>query len=196
MRIVGQCQPVSFQGAAGTTVSSNLPLRRPRQIYTAAQARYLVGCAHRAFGCNGRKRYNSGMGKSPRYTPEHAAAGLDTKFPEIETWPNQFPGYEIVVDDPEFTSVCPKTGLPDFGVLAIRYMPDKSCLELKSLKEYLQCYRNLGIFQENVVNQVLEDVVKWAKPVWAEVRGEFRPRGGISTTIVAKWPRPKGQERS
>jgi 7-cyano-7-deazaguanine reductase len=132
------------------------------------------------------------MPKSPRYTPEHAAAGLDHKFPEIETWPNQFPGYEIVVDDPEFTSVCPKTGLPDFGVLKIQYMPDKHCLELKSLKEYLQSYRSLGIFQENVVNQVLEDVVKWAKPVWAEVRGEFRPRGGISTTIVARWPRPKG----
>jgi len=129
------------------------------------------------------------MPKSPRYTSEHAAAGLDAKFPEIETWPNQFPGYEIVVDDPEFTSVCPKTGLPDFGVLHIRYMPDKHCLELKSLKEYLQCYRNLGIFQENVVNQVLEDVVKWAKPAWAEVKGEFRPRGGISTTIIAKWPR-------
>ena len=140
------------------------------------------------------KRYNSGMAKSPRYTSEHAAAGLDAKFPEIEIWPNQFPGYEIVVDDPEFTSVCPKTGLPDFGALVIRYMPDKSCLELKSLKEYLQCYRNLGIFQENVVNQVLEDVVKWAKPVWAEVKGEFRPRGGISTTIVAKWPRPKGRK--
>jgi len=136
-------------------------------------------------------RYNRSMPKSPRYTPEHAAAGLDAKFPEIETWPNQFPGYEIVVDDPEFTSVCPKTGLPDFGVLKIQYTPDKRCLELKSLKEYLQCYRNLGIFQENIVNQVLEDVVKWAKPVWAEVRGEFRPRGGISTTIVARWPRPK-----
>lgn len=131
------------------------------------------------------------MPKSPRYTPEHAASGLDAKFPEIETWPNQFPGYEIVVDDPEFTSVCPKTGLPDFGALKIQYMPDRHCLELKSLKEYLQSYRNLGIFQENVVNQVLEDVVKWAKPVWAEVRGEFRPRGGISTTIVARWPRPK-----
>jgi len=138
-------------------------------------------------------RYNRGMPKSPRYTPEHAAAGLDAKFPEIETWPNQFPGYEIVVDDPEFTSVCPKTGLPDFGALKIHYMPHKQCLELKSLKEYLQSYRNLGIFQENVVNQVLEDVVKWAKPVWAEVRGEFRPRGGISTTIVARWPRPKKQ---
>jgi len=93
--------------------------------------------------------YNIAMPKSPRYTPEHAQAGLDAKFPEIETWPNQFAGYEIVVDDPEFTSVCPKTGLPDFGVLTIRYMPDKRCLELKSLKEYLQAYRNLGIFQEN-----------------------------------------------
>ena len=72
------------------------------------------------------------MPKRPRYTPEHAKAGLDTEFPEIETWPNQFQGYEIVVDDPEFTSVCPKTGLPDFGTLTIRYMPDKRCLELKS----------------------------------------------------------------
>jgi 7-cyano-7-deazaguanine reductase len=126
-----------------------------------------------------------------RYTPEHAAAGLDYNFPEIETWPNQFPGYEIVVDDPEFTSVCPKTGLPDFGNIVIRYVPDQLCLELKSLKEYLQSYRNLGIFQENVVNQVLEDVVRWAKPVSAEVKGEFRPRGGISTIVIARWPRPK-----
>lgn len=135
------------------------------------------------------------MAKEPRYTPEHAKAGLDAKFPEIETWPNQFPGYEIEIDDPEFTSVCPKTGLPDFGHLTIRYMPDKRCLELKSLKEYLFTYRNLGIFQENVVNRVLEDVVRWAKPVWVEVYGEWRPRGGISGTIVAKWPRPKNGRR-
>jgi len=141
------------------------------------------------------KRYNHSMPKQGRYTPEHAAAGLDAKFPEIETWPNQFPGYEIVIDDPEFTSVCPKTGLPDFGVITLRYQPDKKCLELKSYKEYLQSYRNLGIFQENVINQVLEDVVRWAKPVWAEVKGEFRPRGGISTTVVARWPREKGRER-
>ena len=97
--------------------------------------------------------YNSNMPKQPRYTPEHAKAGLDAKFPEIETWPNQFPGYEIVIDDPEFTSVCPKTGLPDFGVITLRYMPNKSCLELKSYKEYLQSYRNLGIFQENIVTK-------------------------------------------
>jgi 7-cyano-7-deazaguanine reductase len=144
--------------------------------------------------------YNSRMPKSPRhtsprYTAEHASAGLDHDFPEIETWPNQFPGYEIVVDDPEFTSVCPKTGLPDFGNIVIRYVPDRLCLELKSLKEYLQAYRNLGIFQENIVNQVLEDVVRWAKPVWAEVKGEFRPRGGISTIVIARWPRgKKGQK--
>jgi 7-cyano-7-deazaguanine reductase len=135
--------------------------------------------------------YNSPMPKSPRYTAEHASAGLDHNFPEIETWPNQFPRYEIVVDDPEFTSVCPKTGLPDFGTIVIRYMPDRLCLELKSLKEYLQSYRDLGIFQENIVNRVLEDVVRWAKPVWAEVKGDFRPRGGISTVVIAKWPREK-----
>jgi 7-cyano-7-deazaguanine reductase len=88
-------------------------------------------------------------------------------FPAIETWQNQFPGYEILIDDPELTSVCPKTGLPDFGTLTIRYMPRERCLELKSLKEYLFSYRNLGIFQENIVNQVLEDVVKACDPVWA-----------------------------
>ena len=135
--------------------------------------------------------YNDEMQKSSRYTTEHAESGLDASFPDIETWPNQFPAYEIVVDDPEFTSVCPKTGLPDFGTITIRYRPAKDCLELKSLKEYLQSYRNLGIFQENIVNRVLEDVVRCARPVWAEVKGDFRPRGGISTVVVARWPRPE-----
>jgi 7-cyano-7-deazaguanine reductase len=146
------------------------------------------------------RRSPSSRYASPRYTAEHASAGLDHDFPEIETWPNQFPasgqaGYEIVVDDPEFTSVCPKTGLPDFGNIVIRYVPDRRCLELKSLKEYLQAYRNLGIFQENIVNQVLADVVRWAKPVWAEVKGEFRPRGGISTVVIARWPRAKKSQK-
>jgi 7-cyano-7-deazaguanine reductase len=126
-----------------------------------------------------------------RYTDEHAEAGLSARMPDIESFPNQFPGYEIVIDHPEFTSVCPKTGLPDFGAITIRYMPDKRCLELKSLKEYLLEYRNLGIFQENVVNRILEDVVRAAKPVWAVVNGAFRPRGGIATTIEARYPRPK-----
>jgi 7-cyano-7-deazaguanine reductase len=74
-------------------------------------------------------------------------------------------------------------------------VPDKYCLELKSLKMYTLAYRNLGIFQENVVNQVLDDVVRWAKPVWAEVKGDFRPRGGISTVVTARWPRPRGKSR-
>ena len=72
--------------------------------------------------------------KTTGYTDDHAKSGLDAKFPAIETWQNQFKAYEILVDDPEFTSVCPKTGLPDFGVLTIRYMPREKCMELKSLK--------------------------------------------------------------
>lgn len=139
---------------------------------------------------------DSRMPQKPRYTPEHAKSGLDFDFPEIETWPNQFPAYEIEIDIPEFTSVCPKTGLPDFGVLTLRYMPRKHCLELKSLKEYLTCYRNLGIFQENIVNRVLDDVVRAAYPEWALVRGIFRPRGGIGTTVEARWPRPTTSKRS
>ncbi len=124
------------------------------------------------------------------YTDTHAASGLDHEFPSIDVWENQFPGYEILIDDPEFTSICPKTGLPDFVVLTIRYMPRKECMELKSLKEYLFVYRNLGIFQENIVNQVLDDVVRSCNPVWCKVVGDFRPRGGISTIVEATYPRP------
>jgi len=126
------------------------------------------------------------MSKSQRYTPEHASAGLDFKFPEIETWPNQFPGYEIVVDDPEFTSVCPKTGLPDFGVLNIRYMPDKVCLELKTLKLYLWSFRDDGIFYERAVNRILDDLSNACKPRWMEVVGDFNIRGGIKSIITAR----------
>ncbi|GAC1649461.1 MAG: preQ(1) synthase [Acidobacteriaceae bacterium] len=128
---------------------------------------------------------------APRYTETHAKSGLDHPFPDIECWPNQFPAYEILIDIPEFTSVCPKTGLPDFGVLTLRYMPREKCLELKSFKEYLTGYRNLGIFQENIVNRILEDVVRAADPIWAEVKGRFRPRGGIGTIVEARWPRPE-----
>ena len=127
------------------------------------------------------------------YTDDHAKSGLDVQFPAIETWRNQFRAYEILIDDPEFTSVCPKTSLPDFGVLTIRYMPKEKCLELKSLKEYLFVYRNLGIFQENIVNRVLEDIVRAAAPVWCEVKGVFNPRGGIGTTVIARHPRPEAK---
>ena len=129
------------------------------------------------------------------YTSDHASAGLNHTFPAIESFENQFPGYEIEIDIPEFTSVCPKTGLPDFGTVWIRYMPNKRCFELKSLKEYINEYRNLGIFQENVVNKILEDVVSATKPVWCEVRGQFKSRGGIGTFVMARWPRPKKQEK-
>ena len=121
------------------------------------------------------------------YTDEHAEAGIDAPLPEIETWPNQFPGYEIEISIPEFTSVCPKTGLPDFGQLTLHYVPDKLCLELKSFKMYTLAYRNLGIFYENVVNRFLRDVVKAAKPVSASVTGEFTPRGGLHSRITATY---------
>jgi len=127
------------------------------------------------------------------YTDEHAAAGVHAPLPEIETWPNQYADYEIEIDQPEFTSVCPKTGLPDFGKIVLRYVPDKQCLELKSYKLYLNAYRNLGIFQENVVNRVLEDVVKAAKPKSATVIGDFAPRGGLGTLVTASWSRKRGK---
>ena len=97
------------------------------------------------------------MKKSRQYTDEHAAAGVHEDLPEIETWPNQYAGYEIEIEMPEFSSICPKTGLPDQGNLRLIYTPSKHCLELKSLKMYTLAYRNLGIFQENVVNRVLAD---------------------------------------
>ena len=129
------------------------------------------------------------------YTDEHAKGGLGAALPEIETWPNQFRDYEIEIVLPEFSSVCPKTGLPDFGKLVLRYVPDKLCLELKSYKMYLLEYRNLGIFQENVVNRVLRDVVAAANPVSAIVIGDFTPRGGLSTLITAGYSRrtPRGK---
>ena len=118
--------------------------------------------------------------------------------PEIEVWPNQYEtGYEIEIEMPEFTSICPKTGLPDHGTLILRYIPDKYCLELKSLKMYTLAFRNLGIFQENVVNRMLADVVRFAKPVRAELIGDFLPRGGVHTKVTTQYQRPKQKrERS
>ena len=127
--------------------------------------------------------------KPGKYTDKHAVSGVHERLPKIDTWPNQYPGYEIEIVMPEFTSVCPKTGLPDHGTLRLIYTPDKLCLELKSLKMYMLAYRNLGIFQENIVNKFLEDVVRAAKPVRASVTGEFASRGGIATKVTARWPR-------
>src|SRR5271170_7793767 len=122
------------------------------------------------------------------YTAAHARAGINAKLPKIETWENQFQGYEILIRIPEYTSICPKTGLPDYGAISIRYEPNKLCLELKSLKMYLLAYRNLGIFYENAVNRMLRDIVAAVRPRWCEVRGEFTPRGGLTTEIEAFWP--------
>ena len=127
------------------------------------------------------------------YTDEHAKAGIDANLPAIETWENQFPNYEIEIAIPEFTSVCPKTGLPDFGKIVLRYIPDKLCLELKSYKMYLLEYRNLGIFQENAVNRILKDVIRATKPVEATVIGDWAPRGGLSSLITASWRRGRGK---
>lgn len=111
------------------------------------------------------------------------------KSPEVETWHNIYPERDYVIDIeiPEFTCLCPKTGLPDFARITVRYTPDKLCIELKSLKYYELSYRNRGIFHENVINKFLEDLVKACKPRWMEIVGEFNARGGIKTTVKAEY---------
>lgn len=126
------------------------------------------------------------------YTDEQAQAGIDASLPEIETWPNSYPGYEIEIAIPEFTSMCPKTGLPDFGKLTLSYVPAERAVELKSLKMYMLSYRNLGIFYENAVNRFLRDIVKACDPVRANLVGEFTPRGGIVSKITARYSRDGG----
>jgi 7-cyano-7-deazaguanine reductase len=110
----------------------------------------------------------------------------------IETFPNPRPGrdYEIAIACPEFTSVCPKTGLPDFGEIRITYVPDELCVELKSLKLYLVEYRNQGIFYEQVTNQILDDLVSACRPRRMTVVGDFTPRGGIKTAVSVTYQKP------
>ena len=107
---------------------------------------------------------------------------------EIETFPNPFPGrdYNIDMECPEFTCLCPKTGQPDFGILDISYIPDKLCIELKSLKIYLTSYRNEGGFHEKVVNIILDDLVSACKPKKMKIVGDFNVRGGIHTTVTVE----------
>ena len=122
-----------------------------------------------------------------RYTEDQARSGIHAKLPPIECWENQYPEYEIEIIIPEYTAICPKTGLPDFGTIYVNYAPDKWCLELKSLKEYITAYRNLGIFYENAVNRILHDLVSACKPLHMKVRGEFTPRGGIQSRVEAAY---------
>lgn len=115
--------------------------------------------------------------------------GLQT--PPIDTWTNQYSDKEYTVEMiiPEFTCICPKTGLPDFATITIRYVPNKNCVELKSLKEYIVSYRNVGIFHEHVVNKILDDFVRACDPISAEVLGDFNVRGGIKTVAKANYKR-------
>jgi len=126
------------------------------------------------------------------YSKIHARAGINTPLPKIECFENQFKNYEITISIPEFTSVCPRTGLPDFGTITIRYIPDQWCAELKSLKMYILAYRNLGIFYENVVNRILKDFVKATKPIRSAVIGEFNIRGGMKSMVEATYPSKPG----
>ena len=109
--------------------------------------------------------------------------------PTLETFPNPRPerDFEIAIDCPEFTSMCPKTGLPDFGAIRIRYVPDARCVELKSLKYYLLEFRNRGIFYEAVTNQILDDLVAVCAPRRMTVIGDFTARGGITTRVTAEY---------
>ena len=115
-------------------------------------------------------------------------------MPPLETFPNpnRDRDYEIAIRCPEFTSVCPKTGLPDFGEIRISYTPDERCIELKSLKYYLIDFRNKGIFYEAVTNQILDDLVAACAPRRMTVVGDFSVRGGISTTVSATYEKPHG----
>ena len=135
-----------------------------------------------------RKRY-----RKPRLNLLGKTVGIPAS-PEkarLETFPNEYPQqrYWVTFDCPEFTCLCPVTRQPDFGRITIRYVPNKTCLEAKSLKLYLHSYRNVGIFGEHLINRILEDVVNACKPHQAEVTGEFNPRGGISLKIQAGYPR-------
>lgn len=116
-----------------------------------------------------------------------AADKPKTEFPEIEIWDNLYPNrtYTISISVPEFTSVCPMTGLPDYGTITVDYVPDKGCIELKAFKYYILAYRNHGIFYENVVNKILDDIVAACNPKYLKVTGDFTPRGGISTAVIA-----------
>ncbi len=132
----------------------------------------------------------------PGYTKEHARSGLDARLPKIDCFENQFENYEITITIPEFTSVCPKSGLPDFGTITIRYVPNKWCVELKSLKDYILSYRNLGIFYENAVNRILRDFVKASRPIRATVTGDFNARGGMKSTVEASHPPKPGGKKA
>lgn len=134
------------------------------------------------------------MGNKIRKKKRSSYEGLQSRVrslqtPAIEVWKNQYPDkeYNIVLEMPEFTCICPKTGLPDFAFIKIEYSPDKYCIELKSFKMYTIFYRDKGIFHEHLANKMLEDFVKACRPRWAKIIAEFNPRGGIKTTVMREY---------
>lgn len=114
---------------------------------------------------------------------------MKDRFKLLETFENEYPerDYTIIHDAPEFTSLCPKTGQPDYGQITIEYIPDRQCIELKSLKLYFQSYRNDGIFYESVTNKILDDLVKACEPRYMYITAEFNVRGGISSIIEVEY---------
>jgi 7-cyano-7-deazaguanine reductase len=112
-------------------------------------------------------------------------------LPELETWTNQYADrdYNVRLEIPEFNCICPKTGLPDFATIEIDYVPDRLCVELKSLKQYITAFRNLGIFHEHAVNRILDDFVRAVMPRRAVIEGVFNARGGIRTSVRAEYQR-------
>lgn len=116
----------------------------------------------------------------------------DLTTPAIETFRNVYADreYRIDLEFPEFTAICPKTGLPDFGTIFISYKPREVCLELKSLKEYLTFFRDVGIFHENVTNRLCDDIARACRPAWLRVHADYNVRGGIKTRVTAVYRAP------
>jgi 7-cyano-7-deazaguanine reductase len=121
---------------------------------------------------------------------------MKNKLNLLETFKNEYPNrdYNIIHVAPEFTSLCPKTGQPDFGTITIEYVPDKICVELKSLKLYLNSFRNDGIFYDRVANRILDDLVNVCKPRYMLITAEFNVRGGISSIIEAEYIKTKSKK--
>jgi 7-cyano-7-deazaguanine reductase len=134
-----------------------------------------------------------------RHNKKKSLTGLDRRYDNqgtesidvgvLETFPYEYPGKDTVVDieTNEFTAVCPYSGLPDFGIIKIHYLPGKEIIELRSLKYYLFSYRNVGIYQEHLVHRILDDLVKCCKPKWMEVVADYNIRGGVHTVAKAEW---------
>lgn len=139
--------------------------------------------------------------KKSKKLPQALDRRYDTQTPDaidvkvLDTFPYEYPGRDIMIDidTDEFTAVCPWSGLPDFARIEIHYIPDKLCIELRSLKYYLMSYRNVGIYQEHAVNRILEDLVKCCKPKWMSVTADYTIRGGIHTVTSVEYRSKKSR---